>query len=328
MSPISRRRLLHWSAAAVAAPALGSAHANTAAFPAKPVRILVGNTAGSGADVAVRIVARQLQDDWRQPVTVENRTGAGGLVAAEATARSDADGHTLSLSQEGAITIAPALQGKLSFDPLKELAPVVHLADSDYVLVVNAATGWRTIAEMVAAAKKRPGAYSYASAGVGSLHHLAFELLKIERDFFFVHIPYRGGSQAVADVASGQAQAMWVSVTAALPHIQSGRLRALAIGGAQRSPLLPAVPTAQESIPGFRVTSWFALFAPVRTPAAVVERIAHDASATLRQPAVLEALRKQGITPVGGTPQQLAQLVRRDYERYARLSDRVKLASD
>ncbi|MBK1616566.1 hypothetical protein CKO44_24295 [Rubrivivax gelatinosus] len=322
-----RRQILQWAAAA-ALPAFGSTQAQNSAFPAKPVRILVGNTAGSGADVAVRIVARQLQDDWRQPVAVENRTGAGGLVAAEAVARSEPDGLTLALSQEGAITIAPALQGRLTFDPIKELAPVVHLADSDYVLVANAATGWRSLGEMIAAAKKRPGAYSYASAGVGSLHHLAFELLKAERDFYFVHIPYRGGSQAVADVASGQAQAMWVSVTAALPHIQSGRLRALAIGGAQRAPLLPGVPTAGETIPGFRVTSWFSLFAPARTPAAVLEQIARDASATLRQPAVLEALRKQGIAPVGGTPAQLAQLVRRDFERYSRLSDRVKLASD
>ncbi|MCK7495840.1 MAG: tripartite tricarboxylate transporter substrate-binding protein [Comamonadaceae bacterium] len=224
--------------------------------------------------------------------------------------------------------MAPALQGRLSFDPLKELAPVVHLADSDYVLVAAAQTGWKTLDEMVAAARKRPGAYSYASAGVGSLHHLAFELLKAERDIFFVHIPYRGGSQAVADVASGQAHVMWVSTTAAMPFIQSGRLRPLAVGGAQRSPLLPNVPTAGESIPGYRVTSWFSLFAPARTPAAVVEQIARDATATLKQPAVLEALRKQGITPVGSTPAQLSQLVRSDFAKYSRLSQRVKLASD
>ena len=321
-----RRQILQWAAAA--ALPLAAPFARAAAWPTKPVRILVGNTAGSGADVAVRIVARQLQDDWKQPVNVENRTGAGGLVAAEATARAEPDGLTLSLSQEGAITIAPALQGRLSFDPIKELAPVVHLADSDYVLVAAASTGWKTLDELIVGAKKRPGAYSYASAGVGSLHHLAFELLKAERDIFFVHIPYRGGSQAVADVAAGQAHAMWVSVTAALPFIQSGRVRPLAVGGAQRSPLLPGVPTAGETLPGYRVTSWFSLFAPARTPAAVVEQIARDATATLKQPAVLEALRKQGITPVGGTPAQLAALVRNDYAKYAKLSQRVKLASD
>ena len=321
----NRRHIILWSAAG-ALPALPQLSARAASFPTKPVRIVVGNTAGSGADIAVRTVARRLQDLWKQPVLVENRGGAGGLVAAEVVAKSEPDGHTLSLAQEGAITIAPALSGRLPIDPLKDLVPVVLLAETDYVLVANPKTGFRTVADLVKAARARPGAYSYASAGVGSLHHLSFELLKAEEGFFFVHIPYRGGPLGLSDVVGGQVQAMFIAIAPALSHIQTGRLAALATGGAHRNPLLPDVPALAETRPGFRVTSWFSLFAPAGTPSTLIERINRDANETLRTAEVAETLNRQGITPVGGTAGDLAALIRRDVGKYAQLSTRVKLS--
>lgn len=326
MKTITRRTAL---AATLAAPlALGALPALADSYPVRPVRIIVGNTAGSGADIAVRTVARRMQEQWKQTLVIENRGGAGGLLAAETVAMSEPDGHTLALSQEGAITIAPALQGKLSFDPLKELAPVALLAETDYLLVANPKTGWRSLDDLVKAAKARPGGYSYASAGVGSLHHLSFELLKSERDFYFVHIPYRGGPLGLADVISGQVQAMWIAPAAALPHVQSGRLVALATGGARRNPLLPEVPAIADTIKGFRVTTWFALFAPAATPAPVVERLNREVNDALRHPEVVDTLARQGIVPVGGSAADLAALVRRDAAKYALLSTRVKLAAE
>lgn len=319
-----RIRSLAWLACAWLAvqPALADT------YPAKPVRVVVGNTAGSGADIAVRTIARRVQDQWKQTIVVENRGGAGGLLAVETVAKSDADGYTLALSQEGAITIAPVLQPRQSVDPLKDLAPVVLLAETDYLLVAHPKTGWRTVDDLVAAAKARPGAYSYASAGVGSLHHLSFELLKQERDFFFVHIPYRGGPLGLADVISGQVHAMWIAPAAALPHIQSGKLVALATGGARRSALLPEVPAIGETSRGLRVTTWFALFAPQGTPAAVIERINRESNDALRQAEVSDALLRQGIVPVGGSAADLAALVKRDAAKYAQLALRVKLAPE
>jgi tripartite-type tricarboxylate transporter receptor subunit TctC len=327
VGPLNRRQAVAWSAAAALPGVFPSLARADAAFPVKPVRIIVGNTAGSGADIAVRTVAKRLQDVWKQTIVVENRGGAGGLVAAEAVARSDPDGHTLSLAQEGAITIAPALPGKLNFDPQKDLAPVALLAETDYVLVAHPGTGFRSLDDLVKSARARPGAYSYASAGVGSLHHLSFELLKVDGNFFFVHIPYRGGPLGLADVVGGQVHAMFIAVSPALGHIQAGRLNALAVGGARRSPLLPGVPTLSETYAGARVTSWFSLFAPAQTPAAVVEKINRDANDALRTAEVAETLTKQGIVPVGGTPADLADLVRRDAAKYSQLATRVKLSA-
>lgn len=326
MSAFHRRRFLTTSAA------LGATWAWPAGaqggFPAKPVKIIVGNSAGSGADVAVRTVARRLQEVWKQTVVVENRGGAGGLVAAEAVAKSDPDGYTLSLAQEGAIAIAPALGGKLAFDPVKDLAPVVQLAETDYVLVAHPKTGFKTLNDLITAAKARPGAYSYASAGIGSLHHLGFELLKGEGNFFFVHIPYRGGPLGLSDVVGGQVEAMFIAIAPALPHIQAGRLNALALGGAKRSPLLPNVPALVETYPGLRVTTWFSLFAPAGTPAAVVDKINRDANEALKHPEVADALSRQGIVPVGGGAGDLGELVRRDVAKYTKLASRVKLAAE
>jgi tripartite-type tricarboxylate transporter receptor subunit TctC len=325
---LQRRQIVMGGAAALLPGVVPLSARADPAFPSKPVRIIVGNSAGSGADIAVRTVARRLQEVWKQTVVVENRGGAGGLVAAEAVARSDPDGYTLSLAQEGAITIAPALQGKLSFDPQKDLAPVVLLAETDYVLVAHPKTGFRTVADLVQAARKQPGAYSYASAGVGSLHHLSFELLKGEGNFFFVHIPYRGGPLGLADVISGQVHAMFIAISPALGHIQAGRLNALAVGGAKPSPLLPGVPTLSDAYPGSRVTTWFSLFAPARTPAPLIEKINKDANDALRHPEVAETLVKQGIIPVGGSAGDLADLVRRDAAKYASLATRVKLSAE
>ena len=325
---LNRRALLASAAALALAGARPAAASTAPAFPGRAVRIIVGNSAGSGADIAVRTVARRLQQVWRQAVAVENRGGAGGLIAAEAVAQAEPDGYTLALSQEGAIAIAPLLQPGLRFDPRRDLAPVVQLAKVNYVLVAHPATGFRTLPDLVAGARARPGRYSYASAGVGSVHHLGFEMVKDAGNFSFVHIPYRGGSAGLVDVVAGQVHAMFVSVAASLPHIRAGRVNALAIGGARRHPLLPEVPLVDEIFPGIHVGTWFSLFAPVRTAPSVVDQIARDSTEAVRHPEVVEALALGGIVPVGGTPADLRALVERDSAKFAKLASRVQLAAD
>jgi tripartite-type tricarboxylate transporter receptor subunit TctC len=325
------RRTFVLSLGALAGAASGLARSAELAlpkFPERPVRLIVGNTAGSGADAAARIAARGLSDFWKESVVVDNRGGAGGILAAEIVARAEPDGHTMMLAQEGAIAIAPAIQRKLPLDPQKDLSPVVNLADTDYVLIASAKSGIRSVDDLRALALKQPGKRTFASAGVGSLYHLAFEQFNNLLGIDVLHVPFKGGPPGAAEVAAGNIDAMFVSPAAALAHVSGGRAVAIGTGGARRNPQFPSAPVLGDTWPGFRVVSWFALFAPANTPASLLERISRDATEVVRSAEIRTQMISQGINPVGGTPKQMAQLVRTDTRVYGETVKRIKLSAE
>lgn len=302
------------------------AHAD--GFPTKAVRVLVPNTPGSSADLIARQVGSRLADAWQQGVVVENRAGAGGIVAADAVAKAAPDGYTLLLGADGPITILPTLNASLPYAPKRDLVPVISLGETDFVLVANPKTGFKTVQDLIAAAKAHPGKYNYASAGNGSPQHFAAELLKQNAGIYLTHIPYRGGPLGMADVVAGQVDVMFIAVGPALPHIHAGRLVALASGGENRHPLLPGVPTVAETYKGFRAGTWFGLFAPAGTPAAVVDHISADASRILADPALRNDLAAQGIRATGYPQQRFQELVGNETRKYAALAKTAGIRSE
>lgn len=293
------------------------AHADI--YPAKAVRVLVPNTAGSALDVVTRQVASRMADRWKQPVVVENRAGAGGIVAADAVAKAPADGYTLLAGADGPITILPSLSATLPYDPKRDLVPVASLGETDFLLVANPKTGFKTLHDFIKAAKVRPGKYNYASAGNGSPQQFGAELLKQSAGIFVTHIPYRGGPVGMADVIAGQVDVMFIAVGPALPHIHAGRLVALASGGESRHPLLHTVPTVSETYPGFKAGTWFGLFAPAATPRHITEDISNEVSRILADPALRSALAAQGIRATGYPQGRFQDILGIEAKRYAAL---------
>lgn len=316
---LSRTALTALALACVQLPALAQE------YPARAVKLLVANGPGSAPDILARQVGQQLSKSWGQPVLVENKGSAGGVTAVDAVVKSAPDGHTLLVGGDGAITIMPHLQQHLPYDVKSDVVPVVKLGQVDFVLVANPRQGFQTVQDLVNAAKANPGRLNYASAGSGSALHLSMELLKQRAGFFATHIPYRGGPQGLQDVLAGQVDAMFIAIGPALAHIQSGKLTALAVSGAQRNPLLPQVPTVGETYKGYQSATWFGLFAPKGTPQAVLQQLARDANQAVTDPQTRRLLAQQGIQPTGETAQAFAQQVRGDYARYAQLVQTIGL---
>ncbi len=297
-------------------------------WPAHPVHITVANTAGSAPDLLARTVGPRLSERWKQPVVIDNRTGAGGIVAADFIAKSPPDGNALLVGADGPITILPNLQQGLPYDALRDLVPVVSLGKVDFVLVANPKTGLHTLADFIQAAKAHPGRLNYASAGNGSPQHLAMEMLKQRAGIYVTHIPYRGGPLGMQDVIAGQVDLMFIALGPALSQIRAGRLVALAVSSPAPQALLPDVPTVAASYPGYRAGTWFGLFAPARTPPAVVERIAADAAAIVQEPQVRADLQAQGIEATGLAPKAFAQEVAAESARYAQIVRTVGIKPD
>jgi tripartite-type tricarboxylate transporter receptor subunit TctC len=313
------------AALALALAVFTTAHAEVESFPTKPVRILVPNTAGSAADIVARQLSHRVAEAWHQAVVVENRAGAGGIVAADTAAKAAADGYTLLLGADGPITILPSLQATLPYEPKRDLIPIISLGETDFILVANPKTGFKTLNDFVQAAKKQPGKYNYASAGNGSPQHFSAELLKQAAGIYVTHIPYRGGPLGLADVISGQVDVMFIALAPALPHLQSGRLVALASGGTARHPLLPQVPTVAETYAGFRAGTWFGLFAPAGTPAQVVDAIGTEVARILADPLLRTDLSAQGIRVTAYPQQRFRELVGIEARKYAALVKSVGL---
>ncbi|PIF28699.1 tripartite-type tricarboxylate transporter receptor subunit TctC [Acidovorax sp. 56] len=293
------------------------AHADS--YPNKPVRVVVHNTPGSALDIVARRVGARLADQWGQPVVVDNRAGAGGVIATDAVAKAAPDGYTLLAGADGPITILPTLAASLPYDPRRDLVPVVSLGETDFLLVAHPKTGFKTVADFVRAAKTRPGQYNYASAGNGSPQHFAAELLKQQAGIYVTHIPYRGGPVGLADVVAGQVDVMFIAVGPALAHVQAGRLVALASGGEARHPLLPHVPTLSETYPGLRAGTWFGLFAPAATPPGVLEALGAEVAKVLADPRVRSDLAAQGIRATGYPQGRFTAFVSQESGKYATL---------
>ncbi len=311
----TRRALL---ATALAAPA--TARAQGAWSPTRPIRFVVPFPAGGATDVVARVLAERLQEALGQPVVVENRTGAGGNIGVENVVRSPADGTTLLMGTTGTLTVNPHLYASLGFDPLRDLAPISMAFTTDHVLIVNPQVAAQTGQEFLALVRARPGALSYGSAGSGSSTHTVPELFKLAARVDIAHVPYRGSAPALNDLVAGTVQVMLDQIPSAIGQIQGGRVRALAVTGARRSPLLPDVPTLAEiGLPEAQATSWGAVMAPGGTPAPIVLRVNAAIREALAQPAVRERLAAAGADGVSSTPEELAALLRAESTKWARV---------
>jgi tripartite-type tricarboxylate transporter receptor subunit TctC len=287
-------------------------------YPDKPVRIVVGFTPGSATDVTARIFAQKFNEAWNVPVTVENIPGSGGGVAAERVARSAADGTTLMWGANGALTINPSLQSRLGYDSAADFAPISLVLSMASIIAVNNELPARTIHDLLAMAKARPGKLSYATPGVGTPQHIGGELLKMLAGIDIIHVPYRGA--VFTDVIGGRVDIAWQNAGAMLPIVREGKLRGLAVTSLQRSPSIPELPTLAESgFPGFEATSWFALVAPAGTPAPIVAKVHREMQSVLKDPDTRARLAQLGLDPVGNSPAELGATIKADIAKWAKV---------
>jgi tripartite-type tricarboxylate transporter receptor subunit TctC len=294
----------------------GSACAQT--WPTKPVRLISPYAAGGANDIVCRVLAEPLAASLGQPIVVDNRPGAGSVLGSTLLVQSAPDGHTIMMA-DIAHGANPALHNKLPYDTLKDFTPVVLVAELPAVLLVHPSVRAVSVRELVESVKKQPGKLNYASSGFGSANHLAAELFKSELGLDIVHVPYQGGGQAMNAILSGQAQILFITIPASLPHIKAEKVRALAVTSAKRIPSLPDVPTVAETLlPGFEVNLWIGILAPARTPAAVVRRVNAEINKTLALPAVKERVAALGANIVGGTPEHFNAFIRKEIQRWGK----------
>ena len=295
---------MKWSAVALCAASIafasGAARAQDAqadGYPSRVVKVVSPFAAGGATDVLARIIAQKLNEAWKQSVIVENKAGGGGVIAATAVARSEPDGYTLLLGSVGPIEVLPTILKKMPYDPVKDLAPVDMLVNVENVLVVHKNVPTRTLAELIAYAKKNPGVLHFGSSGIATTGHLAGEVFKQQAGIDMVHVPYRGGAPAATALLGGEIDMIFSSVPSALQHIKSGRLRALGVTGEKPLDTLPGVPPIRnQGVPGYKVRSWYGLLAPGGTPPAIVNKIHVELGRILAMPEVQATLREQGWT--------------------------------
>ena len=289
-------------------------------WPARPIRWIVPFPPGGAMDVIARTLGDTAARELGQPVVIENRPGAGGNIGADFVAKQPADGYTIMITSIGMAT-NKALYSRLSYDPVKDFAPISLLAVVPNVLVVNTAkSADKSVKDVLADARREPGKLTYASAGNGTSIHLAGEVFASMAGLQLLHVPYKGSGPALTDMLGGQVDLMFDSITSARPHIQSGKLRALGVTTARRSSALPDVPTiAEAGVPGYEVSPWFAVFAPAGTPAAVVTRLNQVLNDAIRQPDNLKKLEGVGAEPIGSTPQELATHLDKELNRWGRI---------
>ncbi|MES2187396.1 MAG: tripartite tricarboxylate transporter substrate binding protein [Pseudomonadota bacterium] len=315
--PVSARRGRRLLVALAALACAGAALAQD--YPNRPIRMLVGFPPGGGVDIAARLIANELQKTLGQAITVENRSGAAGNIATDAVAKAAPDGYTLLMGNTGSLSINPALYPKLSFDVVHDLAPVGLVSNAPLVVLVHPSQPAKTLKELMATAKAGKGKIDFGTGGAGSIAHLSFALLNSEVGADMVHVPYRGGSPAVTDLVAGQLQVVIEGVPIAAPFLKAGRLRALAVTSAERSPLLPDVPTAAEAgYPSFTTTAWYGVMAPAGTPAPIIARLNAAINTALRDPALREKFAQQGSDVAGGTPEQLGSFLKKELARWAK----------
>jgi tripartite-type tricarboxylate transporter receptor subunit TctC len=305
-----------------------TAAAQAAAYPNRPIRVIVPYTPGTGIDILARLVGQKLSDRLKVAVVVDNRPGASGNIGTEAAGKAAPDGYTLLMTASTHVTNA-ALQASVPYDPVKGFTPIGPTAIGNLALVVHPSVPAASVKELVALAKKEPGKLNYASPGSGTPHHLAMELFKLHFGVDLLHVPYKGTAGAVTDLLGGQVQVMFLPVHVALPQVQSGKLRMLAAGGAHRSPVTPNVPSlADEGVTDIDVDIWYALLAP---PALAPEQVAllnTEVNAILRDPEVRDNLVKQGLNPLPGAPEDLVRMIDTDLERWTRIIRAAKIKAD
>lgn len=299
-------------------PMAPAAAAQAPIYPDKPIRIVVPFPVGGVADTFGREIGRKLMEAWGQSVVVDNRTGAGGNIAAEIVAKSAPDGYTLVIGNIGTHAVNVSLLPVMPFDPVKDFTPIVHLLDAEGLLVVNPSIKATTVPELIALARARPGTLSYGSAGVGTTSHLAGELFKSMTKVDIVHVPYKGNVPAITDLLGGQTSMIFATMPTVLPHVRAGKLRPLAVLGSARSPALPDVATVAESVPGFEVSNWIGLFGPTGMPSAIVARLNVEVQKIMRSPEIQQRLETEGAKFVPMTPDQFAAFQKAEITKWAK----------
>ena len=320
---------IHAATLFLAIGALAGGPAGAQAYPTKPIRMVVPFPPGSGPDVVARMIALKAPDIMKQPILVENRAGAGGIIAAEIVAKAPADGYTLLMGTIGTHVLNVVLYKKLPYDPQKDFVPISQLALLPHVVLLNTSVSAKTVEEFVALAKTRPGQINYASAGSGSGMHLATELFKSMGGIEMVHIPYKGPAESLTAVISGEASLTVPAIPATIPLIKAGRVRAIAVTSAQRSPLLPETPTmAEAGFPGFDFSNWNGVFAPANVPPQVVKKLSEDLVRILRDPEVSKALTEQGTILVGNTSTQFTANINADLVRWRKVAKDANMQAE
>src|SRR3954466_5515612 len=306
---------------------VASAAAAQEPWPSRPVHVVVPYTPGTGADILARVLGPKLAERWKAAVVTDNKPGATGNIGADAAAKSPADGYTLLLTATS-FTTNPALK-PAPFDPVKDFAPIALLATGGVGVYINPQVPAKNMREFIALVKSQPGKLYYSSPGNGGPQHLAMELLKLETGMDIVHVPYKGAAGAISDLVGGHVQAMVSALQTVAPHVQNGRLRMLAVMSAQRAEAFPDVPTLKQAgLPDLEVETWYAMFAPAGTPAAIVARANADLNDFLKEGDVKDVLEKQGLAPRGGTPEVLGERVKKELASWTRVVKAAHIKAD
>jgi len=317
---MTRSALREWKCLAAALAALLAAPAWPQAWPAKPVRWIVPFPAGGGVDLTARTLAARIGPRLGQQFVLENRGGANGNIGAELAAKSAPDGYTLLQATTGIITINPHIYGRPTFDPMKELMPVAHAVESINVLVVHPALPARSVKELIALAKARPGQLNFASSGAGGSDHVAAELFKSMAGVQLAHVPYKGGAPAIIDVVAGQVETMFATIAVAIGPLKGGRLRPLGVTSGKRFEPMPEVPTiAEAGLPGYESSFWFSTFAPAGTPREIVTRLNGEIRAALEVPEIRQRLLESGLVAAGGTVDEFTAFVQAEARKWSKL---------
>ncbi len=305
---------------------VSGAHAQS--YPAKPVRVIVPFPPGGPTDVVARGISQKMAEGLGQAIVIENRGGAGGALGTELVSKSPADGYTLLMGTIGGLAVAMSLLPNRGYDTLRDFAPITQAVNVTNILVIHPSVPAKSVKELLATARARPGQLNYASSGNGTVTHLAGELLKLMGKVNIVHVPYKGGSPALASLVSGETDMSYENSLIILPQIKAGKVKALAVTGAKRSPLLPELPTIGETLPGYSASGWYGLVAPAATPKDALARLSAAAVKALRAPDVVERLASQGAEAVGNTPEEWGGFIRAEIDKWAKVVKAANMKPD
>lgn len=306
-----------------------SAWANN--YPERPVRLVVPFATGGGSDILARLIGQRLSQNWGQQVVVDNRVGAGGNIGMELAAKAAPDGYTLLLGYIGTIAFNPSLYATVPYDPVKDFAPVTQLVSQPALLLIHPSLPAKSVKELIALARAKPGELNYASAGTGTPPHLNAELFKSMARVSITHVPYKGGigGQILTDLLSGRVQVYFVNMLAGIPHVRSGKLRPLAVTALQRSPVLPDIPTLSEAgVPGYEAVAWYGIFVPAGTSKEVIGRLNSEIGKILAAPDIRDRLASEGAEPVGSTPEQFAAFIAGEISKWAKIIKEAGIRAD
>lgn len=308
---------------------LGTSCAHAQQYPVKPVRVIVGFTAGGPSDIVGRIIAAQLSERMGRQFVVENRAGATGMIGAELVAKAPPDGHALYIASQTTHAVAPYMYAKPLYDPVKEFATVSLVAHNPLLMVVHPSMNVKTVKDLIAIARAQPGAVNFATGGIGSSPHMSMELLKSMAKIDMVPVHYKGDGAAIIDLVGGQVSLFTASIAGLVQHVKSGKLRGIAVTGGKRSAIAPEFPTiAETGLPGYEVVTWFGLLTTAGTPADVINKIYNDLGQSLTQPAVKDQFTKLGLEVVGSSPDNYAQFLRAENTRWGNMVRQLKLKAD